>query len=617
MKDRLRNIIETSGLKHYTRAILKNESLYLEVLEATKFLPVEAGIPERVYCVLNDHVANACHHSQQPLFNTLITGYRNFCGIAKDCACRRENQTNKMVSHHKNLSDDQVAKRVAKQKATCLSEYGVENPAQIESAKLKAKKTSLKKHGVDHPSQSLLVKEKMKSTNMARYGVAHPPQLKEIMDKVRATNMDRYGCEHTMSQARQSFAEKNNNKNPFQISEIMDGVSKALSSPDILAKMQDKLFEKHGVRNVMQLDSTKESLRQSNNKTYDRDFANQSHISKESIEILNDELKFKTFIAGKHLRDIATQLGVSYKTAQRGYERFSIPIPKSSYEGAMLSWLQSLGVDCRMNDRMIIKPLELDFIIPSRRIAIEICGLYYHQENNNGKFYHRDKMIKANDADYDLITIFEDEILEKNDIVQARLKHLLGLSERGPGARSLKIETISSTDAKEFFDRFHIQGGGARGFYSVGAKLDGVIVAAMSFCRPRASLGNKNGKERSYELLRFATDGRSYPGAASRLFSRFLKDIDPVEVISYADRRWSASGNLYKQLHFVPVGSTEPNYWYININKITRHYRYKFRKSELMKIHPTKSHMTERAIMAEDGYKVIWDCGNFKFIWNK
>ena len=98
-------------------------------------------------------------------------------------------------------------------------------------------------------------------------------------------------------------------------------------------------------------------------------------------------------------------------------------------------------------------------------------------------------------------------------------------------------------------------------------------------------------------------------GSASKLFKYFKYNYKPIKIISYVDRRWSTD-NLYRQLGFIELRPSKPNYWYI-INGVREH-RYKYRKSELIKQGFNKD-KTEHEIMLEQGIYRIYDCGNLKF----
>lgn len=286
----------------------------------------------------------------------------------------------------------------------------------------------------------------------------------------------------------------------------------------------------------------------------------------------------------------------------------------SKSETEIVSFLKQYNIAMITNDRKLISPLEIDIILPAHNIGIEFCGLYWHSELfKNDKNYHLNKLQLMNKMNYKLITIFEDEWLHKRDIVQSRLLHLLGLSTKGKGARQLTIKSISAKEAKDFLDMYHIQGNGTYGYAKYGAYDLSELVAVMTFSKPRLALGRKKNIAAPDELLRFASNGKNYPGLASRLFRTFVKEYKPKEIISYADRRWS-DGNLYKQLGFELESITGVNYWHTK-GAAQRHYRFNFRKDRIKHLVENGNTKTEIEIMRELGYSRIWDCGSLKFLW--
>lgn len=74
--------------------------------------------------------------------------------------------------------------------------------------------------------------------------------------------------------------------------------------------------------------------------------------------------------------------------------------------------------------------------------------------------------------------------------------------------------------------------------------------------------------------------------------------------------RWS-SGKLYEVLGFDFIHNSKPNYWCINNN--TREYRFKYRKSELIK-YGYSIDESEKEIMFKLKKYRIYDCGNKKYI---
>ena len=279
---------------------------------------------------------------------------------------------------------------------------------------------------------------------------------------------------------------------------------------------------------------------------------------------------------------------------------------KSSYEVELLDELTRI-VDTTyiVSDKSILGNLELDILMPEYKIAIEINGLYWHSEEaGKGKFYHSYKTNKCRDAGIQLIHIFEDEWLYKKDICINRLRSKLGLCNV-EYARKFEIRSITNLDAYNFLSKYHIQGRGTAAAFCYGLFKGADIHAVMTFSKLSIAKGSTH-VEGKYELNRYASID-NIVGGASKLFSYFIKAVNPTEIISYSDERWN-TGNLYNTLGFIKTGITQPNYWYIKGTE--RIHRFKLRKTEN---DPTDK--TEKVLRFEEGYKRIWDCGSSRWVW--
>lgn len=268
-------------------------------------------------------------------------------------------------------------------------------------------------------------------------------------------------------------------------------------------------------------------------------------------------------------------------------------------------------VPCKQVDRTLIKPLELDIFIPSLNIAVEYNGLYYHSDKFRDKDYHLDKLTLCQEKGIRLIQIFEDEWYSKQEICKSRLLNLLNFTPNKVFARKCDVREVSAKDAREFLEINHIQGN-VNSKIKLGLYYNEELVSLMTFGNLRKNLGQVS-KEGIYELLRFCNKlNTNVVGGASKLLSYFEKVYKPVEIISYADRRWS-DGNLYRQIGFELTSTSQPNYFYTK--GLERENRFKYRKSELVKqgFDPNK---TEKQIMEELGYMRVYDCGTLKFVKN-
>lgn len=282
----------------------------------------------------------------------------------------------------------------------------------------------------------------------------------------------------------------------------------------------------------------------------------------------------------------------------------------SSYETDLCNWLVEQKIDFIANSRKIINPYELDIYIEKYKIAIEICGLYWHSTKVNKNKYHiRDKYKLCKSKGITLITIFEDEILYKKDIVLNRLSSLLKLNKSLTSARKCKIKVISSREGIDFLNLYHIQGAGHNSVY-LGAYFEESLVSVMSFSKPSISKGNA---KVDYELNRFVNPF-NVSGIASKLFKYFIKNYQCSAIVSYADLRWN-TGNLYNILGFTLSHESLPNYWYVVRQE--RKHRFMFTKQKLLSILKLeKSDMTEEQLAEKLDLYRIYDCGNNVYHYN-
>jgi hypothetical protein len=291
----------------------------------------------------------------------------------------------------------------------------------------------------------------------------------------------------------------------------------------------------------------------------------------------------------------------------------------SKPEQELIDWLINNNVTIK-KDRTILKGRELDIYIPSKEIAIEFNGNKYHTEWFGGKtrYYHLEKTETCNKMGVRLIHIFEDEYFYKKEIVYRKLSHILGLQQNLPKimGRKCSIQIINKDIAKEFLNKYHIQGYDPSTIH-YGAYYNNELIAVMSFLRNNRNLND-------WELTRFASNYNLIcQGIGGKLFKRFIKEINPNTVKSFADRRWTLdkNNNLYIQLGFKFDSYTLPDYKYYNTNvdRYKRWHKFGFRKNILLKKYPEKVNelMTETEMVKAIGYDKIWDCGLIKYVWTK
>lgn len=274
---------------------------------------------------------------------------------------------------------------------------------------------------------------------------------------------------------------------------------------------------------------------------------------------------------------------------------------------------QLIGADNVIRkDRNILNGKEIDIFIPSLNIGIEYNGLRWHSEDfNKDEYYHLMKTNKCYEKKIKLIQIFEDEYMGHKEVVLEKIKHVLGKSDdkKRIYGRKCGIVEVNNEVAKEFLNKFHIQGYG-KSSVCLSALYNGKVIAVMTF--------KKMGKN-EWELTRFASDYNYVCcGVGGRLFKYFVQKYNPEFVKSFADRRWTIDDgdNFYTKLEFELDGILTPDYRYVySKNPKERIHKFNFRKQTLHRKYGLPLTMTESKMAKELGYSKVWDCGLYRYVW--
>lgn len=424
-----------------------------------------------------------------------------------------------------------------------------------EEMKQQHKNTLMAKYGVDHVSKIPDVREKAKQTLQRKYNVTNPSQIENINEKKKQTSLLRCGFTHHL-------------KDPCTRTQYKGCV---------------------------------------------REF-----VSQEALLCLNDkQWLYNTYIIeNKTLTQMGEMLGVSYQTVGRFLIYNNIKRKKNPKnlqdELDLLEFVKTLtDEDVEHNNRTCIPPKELDIYVPSKRIAIELNGVYWHSENKGkDNRYHIGKLLSCIDRDIKLISITDIEWKNKQDLVKSKLRSIFGKSQHRVHARKCTVVEVDKDLCSEFLAENHIQGDvGARWRY--GLYFEGDLVMVATFGTPRYS--DEKGQ---VELLRMAAQQHTNViGGASKLISHFRSLHPENSIISYCDRRWG-EGIVYQNMGFKFVESTKPSYYYFHTsNPHVLYHRSAFMKHKLrQKLKNYDPSKTEWENMKANGYDRIWDCGTNKYI---
>jgi hypothetical protein len=534
----------------------------------------------------------------------------------------------KYINYHRNGNKDGFYTcKTCKTKKTNLEKWGVENPSQLDSVKEKKKKTLIENWGVDHPSKSDIIKEKKKETFQDRFGVDNPFQSEEIKEKIKSTNIIKFGVENPSQseeikeKKRETLLENWRVDHPLKSSEIKEkiinsnlekwGVEWTLQNENIKEKIKSTNLEKFGFENPMKNKDIIEKVKQNNLEKWGVDYYYQTDEFKEksketnnSTIIGNDNNYVKYLGNSEHLFNC--DCGENFIIRTDNYftrKKENIPLCtvcnpigdlKSIKEKELFEFIKSIY------DGEIIQSwrngLEIDIYLPELNLGFEFNGLYYHSDKYKDKWYHLNKTKYFSEKGIRIMHIWEDDWVNRCDIIKSQIKNLLNKSERKIFARKCQVKEIKDSKiASRFLEENHIQG---RDYSKVklGLYYNSELLSIMTFSK---SEGRKKMEEGGWNLSRFCNKlNMNVIGGASKLLNFFIKNYIVKRIVSYADLDWS-KGDLYFKLGFDLVSENNPDYKYIISNK--RIHKSRFRKS--------KTGLSE----SELGLLKIWDCGKLKF----
>lgn len=524
--------------------------------------------------------------------------------------------------------------RIKKSKEGLMLKYGVDHPSKIKGFSDKVKSTKQKKYGDENYNN----REQAKETCLERYNVDNSLKSKEIQEKSKNTKQEKYGDENfnNREKAKETCLEKYN-------------VEHHLKSEIILNKQKETNKLRNGNEWNCNLEKSLENLKKKNNEMFGSDFffSSDLHLNKmklEKLERLKDILKDSNLEFDINQYEKLRTKNEDGSTSYLFYDikcnscnntfksRLINQIPicrkcnpitsNSKLHLEFKEFLNDIKINFIENNKHTIKPLELDFLIEEKNIAMELNGNYWHSEIGGGKDskYHINKSDLCNKKNVKLIHILEDEWIFKKDIVKSRIKHIMNMSENVLYARNCYIKEVDIKTKTDFLEKNHIQGNSIDKL-RYGLFYKDELISLMTFSKERIVTGNKS-KDYFWELNRFCNKiNYSVVGGFEKLLSHFKKNNSYDKITTYADCRWSGLNfekTVYFKNNFKFIQLTRPSYFFVNKKDyFNRMHRFTLAKHELLKLYLEDKNLTGWEIAVKNGYDRIWDCGTMKFELNK
>ena len=441
-----------------------------------------------------------------------------------------------------------------------------------EIVKEKYRQTCLEKYGVTYYTN----REKYRQTCLEKYGVDNVNELSAVREKISKTNYERYG-------------------------------GTGFASKELAEKTHETCKARHGVDNIRQ-----------------------KYLSKNYPEI--QSVNGQIWICGCPHPECNKCEEKTYETNQRThYTRTNAnmelctklnPIAhkqiKSTYiELFVRQILDEHNITYETNTHKIIPPKELDIYIPSLKIGIECNGVYHHSSKRVPSSYHKHKYELCKQHGIKLISVWEDQIHTKPNIVESLILSKLGIYEHKLNARQCSIKPIDAKETNRFLDENHIQGKTTSNV-KLGLFCVGELVSVMTFSKSRGCQGSKQRINGQWELNRFCSKlNTCVRGAASKLLKFFIKTYNPKSIVSFSHNDIS-DGGLYMKLGFDRIQGVNNSYYYID-KQMKRWHRSTFTKASIVKRggkNKVDNTWSESKVMDEHGFLKIHDCGTQKWILN-
>lgn len=406
------------------------------------------------------------------------------------------------------------------------------------------------------------------NTCLEKYGTKFAPNNQE---KMKQSCLEKYGVEFysQSDEFKRTTSEKAKIKREMKYWENLD------LRPHEL-KQADTNIEKFGVKTPLMLDSVKQTTKLKNKVNYYKRLI--KYLPSLNLEMIDD---FETYSTNEYSKYRCTICGTEFRT--NSFSIYKVRCPncnkikaRSQHQDNISKWIESLGFEVENNKFSILKTKELDIYVPEKKLAIEYDGLYWH----SNRFIidpktHLYKTLECKEKGIQLLHIYEDEWMEKTEIVKGIIKSKLDVFEKIINTSECTLKEVSENEYKEFLKENYIYG-----YRQAAIKLGLYKENELVFC-----VGIEN-----EEIVVIC----------SKLDVKIVDGLKPIiekyefkKLYMYIDLRFE---NDFKQLGFKRVSQLAPDYFFIvNKERLTRN---EFQERQLN----------------ESEYDKIFDCGKIKMV---
>ena len=191
------------------------------------------------------------------------------------------------------------------------------------------------------------------------------------------------------------------------------------------------------------------------------------------------------------IAELCLKLNVKKSALLKAVHRFEleeyvqIGSNKSMFELELLEIINDINSDIEVIhcDRAVLDGAELDIYIPSKKLAIEFNGNYYHSSEHKDVRYHQNKTIKCSNSGIHLIHIFEYE-WEDDDIQRKIVDYIKSILTDDPkiNIRDTEVTELENCVGRKFLDKHSLDTcNDYAGIKYIGLKHKDTLLGALEF----------------------------------------------------------------------------------------------------------------------------------------
>lgn len=324
----------------------------------------------------------------------------------------------------------------------------------------------------------------------------------------------------------------------------------------------------------------------------------------------------------KHCKYEWEKIGSSWEHLEENKGCPKCATGRSLQEKFLYEFVLSLAPDAMFSYRLYLnndkrKFLELDIYVPSKNLAIEFNGTYWHSSAmikranstiTKVKNRHADKTNACLNKGIKLLHIWEHDWQDKKELIKNIIKSAL-IKQPNINCSLTEIKVITNLKIiNNFYAKNSIHGTVKSVNITLALKYNNEYVLIITL-KPVLNL------IKTYEIVKIATS-LNVVGGIEKILTYFISNYKPENIIGYSDQQYS-KGLGYKKLGFIKTVVTKSNYKVIwamgKINKILD--KSSILKSNLIKVFGSK--FDKSKTVAENCSNLnlhkIYDAGKIKW----